>query len=67
MSYSHSYGINDSVRLEPKQAEILGYLIDHQMKPCPKKDIEAAIWLDHKVGPTTVRRYISGIRGKLSI
>jgi tetratricopeptide (TPR) repeat protein len=60
------YGISDSVRLEPKQAELLGYLIDHQKQACPKKEIEDAIWLDDEVGPTTVKRYISGIRGKLS-
>ncbi|MFK9092524.1 transcriptional regulator [Bacillus salipaludis] len=60
------YGINDAVKLEQKQAEMLGYLIDHQMRTCSKSGIEKAIWLNQGVGKTTVRRYISAIRVKLT-
>ncbi|MFJ7728463.1 transcriptional regulator [Neobacillus sp. NPDC097160] len=60
------YGINDAVNLEQKQAEMLGYLIDHRMMTCSKRGIEEAVWLSQEVGNTAVRRYISAIRVKLS-
>jgi DNA-binding winged helix-turn-helix (wHTH) protein len=62
----HFYAYNDAVRLERKEAEMLGYLIDHQMTSCPKTRIEEAVWLDRQVGPTTVKRYIASLRRKLS-
>ncbi|GMB08089.1 winged helix-turn-helix domain-containing protein [Thermolongibacillus altinsuensis] len=60
------YAYNDTVRLERKEAEILGYLIDHQMTSCPKHRIEEAIWHDRPVGSTAVKRYIASLRRKLS-
>lgn len=62
----HFYAYNDAVRLERKEAEMLGYLIDHQMTSCPKTRIEEAVWLDRQVGPATVKRYIASLRRKLS-
>lgn len=59
-------GIKDAVRLERKEAEILGYLMDHAMTSCPKKRIEESIWDDRKVSPSAVKRYIASIRRKLS-
>jgi tetratricopeptide (TPR) repeat protein len=60
------YAYHDTVRLERKEAEILGYLIDHQMTSCPKHRIEEAIWHDRPVGSTAVKRYIASLRRKLS-
>jgi DNA-binding winged helix-turn-helix (wHTH) protein len=60
------YAYKDTVRLERKEAEILGYLIDHQMTLCPKHRIEEAIWHDRPVGAATVKRYIASLRRKLS-
>ncbi|NHC43001.1 hypothetical protein G6549_24195 [Bacillus sp. MM2020_1] len=60
------YGIKDTIRLEPKQANLLGYLIDNKGIYCTKNGIENAVWNDQTVNPTTVRRYISAIRRKLS-
>lgn len=60
------YGINDAMRLERIEGEILGYLIDHQLTSCPKKRIEEAVWLDGKVGSSAVKTYIARLRKKLS-
>lgn len=60
------YAYKDTVRLERKEAEILGYLIEHQMTSCPKHRIEEAIWHDRPVGSTAVKRYIASLRRKLS-
>ncbi|SMQ81292.1 Transcriptional regulatory protein, C terminal [Bacillus sp. OV166] len=60
------YGIKDTIRLEPKQANLLGYLIENKGIYCTKSRIENAVWNDQTVNPTTVRRYISAIRKKLS-
>jgi DNA-binding winged helix-turn-helix (wHTH) protein len=60
-------GIKDTVYLELKQAEMLGYLIDHQMISCSKHDIESAIWLDENVGSTAVRRYIGALRDIIAL
>jgi tetratricopeptide (TPR) repeat protein len=62
----HFYALNDAVRLERKEGEILGYLMDHQMTSCPKISIEEAIWIDKKVSKTTVKRYIASLRNKLA-
>ncbi|MEH7377892.1 winged helix-turn-helix domain-containing protein [Neobacillus drentensis] len=59
-------GIKDTIRLEPKQANLLGYLIENKGIYCTKSRIENAVWNDHTVNSTTVRRYISAIRKKLS-
>ncbi|ADU29388.1 transcriptional regulator domain-containing protein [Evansella cellulosilytica DSM 2522] len=59
-------GIKDDIRLERKEAEVLGYLIDHSMTSCPKKRIEESIWDDCKVSASAVKRYITSIRRKLS-
>ncbi|MCV9885130.1 helix-turn-helix domain-containing protein [Metabacillus halosaccharovorans] len=58
--------IKDDIRLERKEAEILGYLMDHSMTSCPKKCIEESIWDDRKVSASAVKRYITSIRRKLS-
>lgn len=60
------YAIHDTVRLEKKEGEILGYLIDYQGKSCHKNQIEAAVWYDQEVSKTAVRRYIGTLRNKLS-
>lgn len=60
------YAMHDAIRLERKEGEILGYLIDHQMNTCSKQEIEEAIWLDRNVSPSTVKRYIASLRRKLS-
>jgi hypothetical protein len=56
----------DDIRLERKEAEILGYIMDHAMTSCPKKRIEESIWEDRKVSASAVKRYITSIRRKLS-
>jgi len=60
------YGYNDAVRLERKEAQILGYLMDHEMTSCSKHSIEQAIWHDRPVSNSTVKRYISSLRRKLT-
>ncbi len=55
----------DTVRLERKEAEVLGYLIDNAKSTCTKKQIEESIW-DEPKSSSTVKLYISRIRGKLS-
>ncbi|WP_423798219.1 winged helix-turn-helix domain-containing protein [Neobacillus sp. SAB-20_R2A] len=60
------YGSSDTVRLEPKQAELLGYLIDNKGIYCDKNRIEKAVWNDQVLNPAVVKRYIAGIRGKLA-
>ncbi|WP_077212385.1 helix-turn-helix domain-containing protein [Bacillus dakarensis] len=56
----------DDIRLERKEAEILGYLMDHSMTSCPKRRIEESVWEDRKVSASAVKRYITSIRRKLS-
>lgn len=60
------YTSEDAIRLERKEAEILGYLMEHPMTSCPKARIEETVWMDRAVGNTTVKRYISSLRIKLS-
>lgn len=56
----------DVVRLERKEAEILGYLMEHQMKSCSKRSIEQAVWHDRPVSSSAVKRYIASLRRKLA-
>ncbi|MBU8919071.1 winged helix-turn-helix domain-containing protein [Bacillus sp. FJAT-29953] len=60
------YGSSDTVRLEPKQAELLGYLIDNKGIYCDKSRIEKAVWNDQVLNPAVVKRYIAAIRRKLA-
>lgn len=59
-------GRKDTVRLEPKQAELLGYLIDNKGIYCGKSRIEKAVWNDQVLTPAVVKRYIAAIRRKLA-
>ncbi|MGY0693758.1 winged helix-turn-helix domain-containing protein [Virgibacillus sp. FSP13] len=56
---------NDAVRLENKEAEVLGFLIDNQMTSCSRQKIEEAVWHDKDISSTSVKRYISSLRRKL--
>ncbi|MGI2328147.1 hypothetical protein [Planococcus sp. YIM B11945] len=40
----HFYAIADAVALEKTEAEILGFLMDHEGIPCSKQKIEEAVW-----------------------
>jgi tetratricopeptide (TPR) repeat protein len=55
----------DDIRLERKEAEILGYLMDNAMTSCPKERIEESIWDERKVSASAVKRYMASIRRKL--
>ncbi|MFL0363148.1 winged helix-turn-helix domain-containing protein [Pseudobacillus sp. 179-B 2D1 NHS] len=59
------YADHDAIRLERKEAEILGFLMDNQGLSCSKRTIEEAVWLDRQVSSTAVKRYISSLRSKL--
>ncbi len=59
------YAYNDSVRLERKEAEVLGCLMDHVMISCSEHSIEQSIWYDRPVGNSAVKRYIASLRRKL--
>ncbi|WP_312474747.1 winged helix-turn-helix domain-containing protein [Neobacillus sp.] len=59
-------GCQDDIRLERKEAEILGFLIDHAMTSCPKVQIESSVWIDRQVGSSAVKRYMVSLRKKLS-
>src|SRR5690606_9570619 len=50
--------VQDDIPLERKEAEILGYIMDHAMTSCKKQSIEKSVWEDRKVSSTAVRRYI---------
>jgi len=60
------HGTQDTARLERREAEILGYLMDNHLNSCSRRQIEKAIWLEQEVSEVTVRRYIGTLRNKLS-
>lgn len=61
------YGHADTVKLQRKEAEILGYLMDQLQHPCSQKEIKEAVWPDRKIGEVTVKKYVSTLRNKLAI
>ncbi|KGX89176.1 histidine kinase [Pontibacillus litoralis JSM 072002] len=54
------------MQLERREAEILGFLMDHRGMSRSKQAIAKAVWLDRQVGESTVKTYISRLRRKLS-
>ncbi|WP_088103009.1 helix-turn-helix domain-containing protein [Halalkalibacter urbisdiaboli] len=56
----------DDVHLERKEAEILGFIMDHALSSCSKESIEKSIWEERKVSDSTVKKYMLKIRNKLS-
>lgn len=59
--------INDKVvRLEQREGELLGFLMDQSKQPCSISDIEKSIWIRGEVGEIAVKRYLSTIYLKLS-
>lgn len=58
-------GDKDTVPLANKEAELLAFLIE-QKAPCPKRKIESYIWEDQDVTGSTVKKYISTLRKKIS-
>ncbi|MCL7748740.1 helix-turn-helix domain-containing protein [Halalkalibacter alkaliphilus] len=60
------YGFQDTVRLERREAEVLGFLMDHNAQVCSKAKIENGVWLDQEVAASTIKKYITNIRKKLS-
>lgn len=59
------YAEHDAVGLEPREAEVLGFLIDRSGTVQSQKSIAAAIWHERNVNDSTVKRYISSVRRKI--
>lgn len=64
-TYRYFYGKYDALKLEAREAGVLGYLMERSNQPCSKEDIEKAVWIGGEIGETAVKRYISSIRRKL--
>lgn len=60
------YGKYDTPRLEAREADVLGYLMERSNQPCSKEEIEKAVWIGGEIGETAVKRYVSSIRKKLN-